>query len=263
MFESKEVIVSLTSWPKRIGMLGTTLDALLAQTAKPDRIIVWLAKDEFGRFANSKIPKDIRAYRSKGVEFRWTPKSYTVHNKYQWTMREFPDAICITVDDDIVYLPTLVEDLLTSHGKHPGCVVAARTHIIKVGEDGQIAPYADWTLEQHELEYVPLFCLHATGVGGVLYPPHIFDEVLFDLERIERLCLRADDLWLKVNEVRMGVPVVQAIAGAGLVYTPGTQEVGLYHTFLEAGGNDHDLALLLEEFPEVREKITEAAREVK
>ena len=44
--------------------------------------------------------------------------------------------------------------------------------------------------------------LVAIGVGGVLYPPHIFDSNIqyFNETDIKEICLNADDIWLKYLE---------------------------------------------------------------
>ena len=52
--------------------------------------------------------------------------------------------------------------------------------------------------------------LVAIGVGGVLYPPHIFDSSIqyFNVTDIKEICLNADDIWLKYLEAIQGTPVV-------------------------------------------------------
>ena len=44
---SQKVIVSLTSYPKRINTVWITIETLLRQSFKPDKIILWLATDQF------------------------------------------------------------------------------------------------------------------------------------------------------------------------------------------------------------------------
>ena len=41
---SRELIVSLTSYPKRFSTLHLTLKSLLTQSVRPDRVILWLAE---------------------------------------------------------------------------------------------------------------------------------------------------------------------------------------------------------------------------
>ena len=40
----ENIIVSLTSYPKRIGTVWLTIETLLRQSVKPDEIILWLAQ---------------------------------------------------------------------------------------------------------------------------------------------------------------------------------------------------------------------------
>ena len=42
-----KIIVSLTSFPPRIKKIWLTIETLLRQKDKPDRIILWLSVDEF------------------------------------------------------------------------------------------------------------------------------------------------------------------------------------------------------------------------
>ena len=69
--------------------------------------------------------------------------------------------------------------------------------------------------------------LLATGVGGVLYPPHILPKETFNLERIFQCSLPADDIWLKFMEVIAGIPVV-------VVEKKNPNPVGLSSRFYEA-----------------------------
>ena len=69
----------------------------------------------------------------------------------------------------------------------------------------------------------------------------------FDAELIQRFCLNADDVWLKVIETVAGIPIVAATADQLLSYVPGTQDLALCHVNTESGGNDAILATLLPE----------------
>ena len=43
----KQLIVTLTSFPERINEVHLCINTLLNQTLKPDKIILWLAEEEF------------------------------------------------------------------------------------------------------------------------------------------------------------------------------------------------------------------------
>jgi hypothetical protein len=50
--------------------------------------------------------------------------------------------------------------------------------------------------------------LCAIGCGGILYPPHIFGQEVFNVGKFEEMCPYADDMWLKIMEVYYNIPVV-------------------------------------------------------
>lgn len=176
-------------------------------------------------------------------QIEWTETNLKPHNKYFWTMQRFPDAIVVTTDDDIFYRPTMLEELLQGHREHPGAIVGNRTHMMLTDEDGRLCSYDLWLKEQEVVLNEPSMMLVATGVGGILYPPGALPPETFDVDRICKLALRADDLWLKAMEIKVNVPTV-ATGHTALAYIPGTQECGLWITVNDQGGNDEALALL-------------------
>lgn len=250
------VIVSLTSYPARFKAVAQTLEPLFRQTVAPDCIQLWLAEDEFPQTGD--LPESLRELVGLGLEIKWCERSLKPHTKYFWAMQENPGAIVITIDDDIVYSLNLVETLLQEHYRHPEAIIANRTHIITLDERGAIARYGDWTFEQTSISGIPRKDLLATGVGGVLYPPSVFDEAVFDEEAIGETCLLADDLWLMIHELRLGVPVVSTGIDPTLSYVPGTQESGLYLDNLVGCRNDDFLKVLFERYPSVKEVLLHA-----
>lgn len=93
----------------------------------------------------------------------------------------------------------------------------------------------------------------------MLYPPRVFDDEVFDADAICELSLLADDLWLMVHEMRLGIPVVNTLGTFPLSYIPGSQEKGLYLENLENGRNDAILAKLFDRYPEVELRLKSAA----
>lgn len=124
-------------------------------------------------------------------------------------MQEFPDAIIITVDDDVIYPKDLIKTLVKTHKCYPNAVCARRVHKITKNADGTIAPYNEWLGEYCGCD-TPSHALVAVGVGGILYPPHCLYEKAFDEELIRKLCFKADDIWLKFMELLNKTHVVWA-----------------------------------------------------
>jgi len=195
------IIVSVTSFPARIDRIHYSLKSILAQKMKPDRIVVYLGDKEF---EGIDLPKSLTELFEYGVEVRFR-KDLKPHTKYLYAMQDFPDDIIITVDDDIYYRPRLIRDLYNAYLRHPSCVICTRAHKMTVA-DGKLAGYNSWDFETEDVREESHY-LFATGVGGVLYPPHLLCEETFNVENIEKLTLKNDDVWLKFMEIMSGVKV--------------------------------------------------------
>lgn len=259
------VIVSMTTYPPRIGAVPEAMESLLHQTVAPDRIVLCIAEDDF-----PELPEETAALlaelQRKGIEVLWAPHTLGPHDKYYWAMKAYPDDIVITVDDDLRYPLWLIEQLLAEHYRNPHAVIACRSHLVRVEETDdangtRIAPYAKWTLEQKEHLGTARHDLLATGGAGALYPPHFFDEELFDEAAIRELSLYADDLWMFINELRLDIPVVNTPRTYELSYVDHTQECALCNENLGQGGNDVFLGKLFGRFGDAHEKLLQAAQD--
>ncbi|MBQ3366881.1 MAG: hypothetical protein IJG43_09410 [Acidaminococcaceae bacterium] len=246
--KTKEIIVSMTSYPPRIHSAVLALKTIFKQTKLPDKVILWLAESEFpNKLAD--LPINLRRLiTEKNLQVRWCEEDLKSHKKYFWAFKEYPDALIITVDDDVIYPPRLIESLYQSYLVYPHAVSASRTCFIPISQDGEIPPYKSWPVGIDAFISIPSLQLCATGVGGVLYPTSLFSDVqnLLDIEVIKRTCLYEDDLWLKTMELVAGVPVVVAEGIDCLLSTPNSQEIGLYHENLK-GRSDRQFLQIQEE----------------
>ncbi|MBR2028418.1 MAG: hypothetical protein IKA10_05480 [Oscillospiraceae bacterium] len=245
MLQNTSVNVSLTSFPARIGFVPQVINSILAQSVKPDRILLWLGE---GQFPNKEkdLPAELVALKEKGLEIMWFD-DIRPHKKYFYTMQKYPDDITITVDDDVVYRSDTVETLLKSYKRFPFAVSCLRAHQITFGGDGTINGYRLWKRGVKNVHY-PNHALLAVGVGGVLYPPRWFDNALFDKDFIINNCINADDLWLKANEVAGNVPVVLAAPSEDVKNIRGSQDEALYKSNDFNDVNDVQFAAILKHF---------------
>lgn len=186
--ECVQVIVSLTSYPARINQVSYTVKTLKRQSVLPKKIILWLSKEQFPNDLFD-VPEKLANELDELFEIRFIEKDLRPHKKYFYSFKEFSDEIIVTVDDDVFYNSKLIETLILSYKKHPNCVICNRG--LRIMKD---ISYSKW--ERIRIEDGPSFTIIPTGVGGVLYPPHIYDEHIFDIKAIELTCLRADDLWI-------------------------------------------------------------------
>ena len=238
------VIISLTTYPKRIKSVHKVIDTLLKQNILVDKIILWLAKEQFPNGIKD-LPEELMKMASKRLEINWCD-DIGAHKKYYYTMQKYSDSIVITVDDDIYYPNNLVEKLLISYMKFPNAISARRVHLIEFN-NGILSPYKEWKQCYTKIDF-PAMALMATGVGGILYPPGLLDKEVFNKESIKNLALTGDDLWLKVIEVISNVPVVVADNKCELEFVEGTQEEALWHKNVIENGNDKQFNEILSNY---------------
>lgn len=110
-----KIIVSLTSWTKRIEQAKSTVDSILNQTRKPDRIYLNLDYDNFPKGMGS-VPEWVEEYNQKGlIDVSFEAADMKVWQKIMPTIwrldSNFKDTIIITVDDDVSYPETYVEEV--------------------------------------------------------------------------------------------------------------------------------------------------------
>jgi len=198
------VVVSLTTYPERFESLEPCLHSLTLQKEKPDKIIVYLGSDA----GNCELPSNLKEYEKYGIEFRIDEMhNYRSHKKYYYAMQEFPDAVVVTADDDIVYPETWLHSLLDSYRRYPEAISARRVHLMRQDKNGNLMPY-NMFFDQYRKLKEPSHALIATGNAGILYPPNCLAQGVFDSEAFSEVCFEADDIWLKCMALLKGTKVV-------------------------------------------------------
>lgn len=226
------VIISLTSYPKRINTVYPTIESLISQERAVDKIILWLCKPEFDS-QETIIPYDLNilSTRTDCFEIRWVNDNLKPHKKYYYAFQEFPEDIVITVDDDVIYNKDMVGNLLESYSRHPYAISARRVRSIVKNKNG-ICEYKKWAVNI-AVSDVERMDLLAIGVGGILYPPMCMSKSWFDIHKISIEALSQDDLWLKYNEIISRIPVVY-VEDSQDIYTKESENLGLFETNINA-----------------------------
>lgn len=252
---TEQYIVSMASYAERYKVLPMALKSLLHQSMKPDKIIVWLDEDT----EENSLTEELTEFCKYGVEFCHTSDGIKPHKKYLYAMKRYPQANIITVDDDLIYSEDMVESLIKAHQKFPYCVCARRVHRITFAKTGAINPYMDWKYEDRE-SAEPSLLLCATGGGGVLYPSGRSMPVeTFDVPLIKELSLEADDIWLKVMELRNKISVVWVKNRYVMPYeVENSQNTSLNSSNVWEGKNDLFIQKLLDRYPETYANLMDA-----
>lgn len=191
------IIISLTSYPARFKTLHLVIKSLLNQDMQPNKVVLYLDKT----VTLNELPTNVLKLQKKGLVIRNICEDIKPHKKYFYAMQEYPDAAIITVDDDVIYTKDTVSSLYKSYLKNPNSVSARRVHQISRGLNGESMPYNTWDEEVKTLKTGDKNAF-SVGVGGVLYPPKIFDfsKPYLQSATIIQQCLKADDIWLAFIE---------------------------------------------------------------
>ena len=252
--QDDSVIVSMTTFPARIGYVHLAIKSLLNQTVKPGKVILWLAKEQF---LDVEIPEHLQKLCEYGLEIRYCEEDLLAHKKYYYAMREFPDHIVVTYDDDIIYPEDSLERLLKMHARYPKAIICNRGREIEV-ENGEVMPYRYWKVSGRVPAGKPCYQVMASTGAGTLYPPHCMPEETFDIAKIRQFALTADDLWIKVMSIKGQIPVVKSQTRCkALCLSKTKQEVKLADQNVTLNYNDKVINALLSSYPEVLRMLLE------
>lgn len=237
--KEKEVkyIVSLTSFPNRIGRVWIVIESILRQNYKIDKIILWLSKEQFDSL--DVLPKNLLAQQNRGLEIRLVEGDIKSHKKYFYTLKEYPNDFLITVDDDIIYPTTLVSELINVNKSYPESICCHRAHNVKL-ENGKVMPYTFWkTIKKFDSNKYDIFF---TSGGGTLFPPNCLHEEVLNESVLKKYCFYADDVWLNFMSRLNSTNIVKTNYYSDLLPILNSKNLNLHDLNLALGENDSQLA---------------------
>lgn len=201
----RKLIVSMTSIPSRIDKVWITVESLLRQTYKPDKIILWLAEDEF---RGIKLPEQIKKQQRWGLQICYC-ENLRSYKKFYYTAKNYPGDYIVTVDDDIIYAENMLETLVETYKKNPGCIICNRSHYIKKYSEG-LRAYNSWVKykERKCIEDKPSFYNFFTGCAGNMFPMFMLSKKVLDKDAFMELAPYADDVWLNFCAWISGIKTV-------------------------------------------------------
>ena len=221
----RQVIVSLTSHGNRILDAYMAIETIMQGTMKPNRIILWLP--EHDKVSSCLLENQVK----RGLEIRYV-KDLGPHTKLIPALREFPEDIIITIDDDIFYKPDMVENLLRAHYHDSSSILANRIAVMTTDKNGNLNSYLKWVhynYPEHSSKRNVII-----GVEGCLYPPHTLSDEIFNEDAIQELCPTADDIWFTAMALLKGTRIAHVDCRydkgfAGGVANQRMQRSGLVH----------------------------------
>lgn len=240
-YDGTEVIVSLTSFGKRINEVYLAIESVMQGTLKPNRIILWLAENEFRGKA---LPQTLQRQQKRGLQIELC-EDIRSYKKIVPTMTKYPDACVVTIDDDAMYEFDLLENLIRAHRENPDDICACRLHRIALDDRKRPRSYLKWELLVYPENKSNLHFL--TSGGGALFPPHCFDEEFFNEDAFMSLCPYADDVWINAMIWKSGKQICKAYThsrwGCDYVDISVDQERSLSEKNLDASSCQNDVQI--------------------
>lgn len=251
-----KIIVSLTSFPAAIAYVSEAVQSVLNGSVLPDKVVLYLYMAEFGP---GQIPQDLLrlAQETPRFEIRGCDRNMRSYLKLVPALRDFPEDIIVTIDDDIRYHPDMLHDLLKLHRQLPDAIIAHRVRKIKLD-----APYGKWrkykwydfVFRKHLFSHRAL----QTGVGGVLYPPRALDQNMLDPDLFTAIAPTQDDIWFWAAAASKGTYVVPVPVGHNALKEVGKPvELSLKNVNLEPGNDRNRDAFekILAKYPALRQML--------
>lgn len=258
------LIVSLSSIPPRFDKLGPTLDCLLRQTAKIDRIIVYIPA-QYRRFPDwdgvlPEVPEGVEIHR---CEADLGPATKVLYAARVFRGQDIDILLC---DDDRRYKPHWAKAFVDARADHPdACIAIAGFEADRYGQSqmkDRPQPRAKrssraWNLRfqaqmvweflfppvQRKYLREPTRALYKTsgyvdcfeGFGGALVKPDFFDDAAF---QIPEVIWAVDDVWLSGNLARKGVPIWALADQHDTQHTPAGVYEALHKAQIEGADRD-------------------------
>lgn len=194
-----KIVVSLTSFDKRINDVYLCIESLFQQSVKPDVVALWLSLQDF---PDRVLPETLVKQQRRGLQVFFMDEDLGPYMKYVYAFEQFPDSLIITVDDDILYPPDMIDILYRAYLRDPSHIYCHRGHKMVLNKNGELLPYDQWQSGVFDSE--PSRMVFPTGTSGVLYFPGSLDKDAFNKEKFMSLCPKADDVWLKAMSLKQG-----------------------------------------------------------
>jgi hypothetical protein len=196
-------IVSLTTVPRRIGLIKPTIVSLLKQRLAPKEIHINIGADYFGKSPVPEFLNDLQV-----VKVFAEPKDCGPATKYLYTLkRVHADQLLVILDDDMYYPDTLIEDLVQADA-HYGQKSAVCINGLRVPKS-----FRSFDRESdREIKSGSKRVAIVEGCGGYTLRGRFFKTDLFNLTGAPARAFFDDDFWVSGHLSRNQIAKYQ-IAG--------------------------------------------------
>lgn len=202
---NEKLIISLTTYPQRISDIDVVIFSLINQSIKADKIILWLAYEEFPNLEKD-IPNHILNLKKFGLEIEFCHNIYS-YKKLIYALEKYPNDLIVTADDDIYYPYNWLEKLYKSYLENPNVIHCHRAFRIQK-DSNDILPINNWIFIRNvNKEYKASYQNYFTTGGGVIFKKSLLHEDIFKQELFLGLALTDDDKWFFCMAILKGTKI--------------------------------------------------------
>ena len=256
MEASHKIIVSLTSFPAAIPYAVSAIQSILNGSVKPDKLVLYLMASQF---PEGKIPPELQEMMDKNSIFEvlFYDEDIRSYTKLIPALKDFPNDVIVTIDDDVFYHKNMLRGLLRSHKRYPDAIIGHRVRHLKLN-----APYSQWKRYKSYRYLIkgwrPKFANLQTGVGGVLYPPQSLKPEMLDSKIFMEIAPTVDDVWFWAAAVANGTKIAPVPFGHIKLRGLGKPSEFSLRKINVMSGKDVNFIVLkkiIEVYPMIKEKI--------
>lgn len=182
----KNVIVTMTTTPTRINKIWPTLNSIALQSQQPEKIYLWIPKT-FKRFPNASI-QTLPDYilQNPNIHVQFIETDYGPASKLLPSLKLFAqqDTKIIIIDDDRIYPPHFIHDLLKYEQLDPGAAIGIAGTVMHGTERCEYRSTKKMALVDVLL-----------GYNGILVKPNFFSEEVFHYPPDLPEAFFEDDVW--------------------------------------------------------------------
>lgn len=237
-YTDHDIIVSLTTYGNRIHDVAFTIESIMQQSMKPNRIVLWLDDS----FQNRHLPQSLLNQQKRGLEIAYC-KDLRSYKKLIPSLHHFPNDAIITFDDDLLYDYDIIEHLILSYLENPLMIHSCRGHQMRFDQNHRLLPYLEWRWNVSETGMVEHYFL--TSGGGTLFPPGCLDSEVLNESVFMDICPFADDVWINAMALKKGTKINKVYTrnkeGEDYILNWESQDTGLMMTNVLQNKNDSQI----------------------
>lgn len=253
-----KLVFTLTSFPDRIETVQYTLRTLFNQSMKPDRVILWLAEDEF---QNIELPQSIKDFQDVGLEVRYCENMYEHKRYYKLVPEQKENELLVMFDDDILFPKYLVERLYDKWEKYPDCIVCERGQVMTLVDKRVMCP-GRWPTTSAIGVDNPSFRVMPSPGGGCIVPYNALHKDAVNPEIIDECALKVGDLWLMFMAVANDTKVIRPHKNhRTFIQYEDVQTVQIGRDSIYQGRYDKTFELLSKKYPHAYENMMSEFKE--